>query len=92
MGILEKAQEMLEKYPLCNHCLGRQFALLGYGLDDEKRGESIKTLLTMKANELALRGIQKVETRQSQHQEHDNHGSHEQRQQSLPALEIHKAA
>jgi tRNA pseudouridine synthase 10 len=56
MGILEKAQEMLEKYPLCNHCLGRQFALLGYGLDDEKRGESIKTLLTMKANELALRG------------------------------------
>ena len=56
MGILEKAQEMLEKYPLCNHCLGRQFALLGYGLDDEKRGDAIKTLLTMKANELALRG------------------------------------
>lgn len=56
MGILEKAQKMLEKYPLCNHCLGRQFALLGYGLDDKKRGEAIKILLTMKANELALRG------------------------------------
>ena len=56
MGILEKAQKMLEKYPLCNHCLGRQFALLGYGLDDEKRGEAIKILLTMEANELALRG------------------------------------
>jgi len=56
MGILEKAEKMLEKYPLCDHCLGRQFALLGYGLDDEKRGEAVKTLLTMKANELALRG------------------------------------
>ncbi len=56
MGILEAAQKMLEKYPLCNHCLGRQFALLGYGLDDEKRGEAIKILQTMKANELALHG------------------------------------
>jgi len=56
MEILEKAQRMLEKYPLCDHCLGRQFALLGYGLDDKKRGEIIKTLLTMEANEQALRG------------------------------------
>ena len=56
MGILEKAQTMLEKYPLCDHCLGRQFALLGYGLDDKKRGETIKTLLTMEANRLALWG------------------------------------
>ncbi len=56
MEILEKAQLMLEKFPLCNHCLGRQFALLGYGLDDKKRGEAIKMLLTMQANELALRG------------------------------------
>ncbi|UCE43556.1 MAG: tRNA pseudouridine(54/55) synthase Pus10 [Candidatus Bathyarchaeota archaeon] len=56
MRILEKAQRMLEKYSLCNHCLGRQFALLGYGLDDEKRGDVMKTLLTMKANKLALMG------------------------------------
>ena len=56
MGILEKAQKMLEKYPLCNPCLGRQFALLGYGLDDKKRGEAIKILLTMEANKQALRG------------------------------------
>jgi tRNA pseudouridine synthase 10 len=54
MAILEKAQRMLEKYPLCNHCLGRQFALLGHGLDDQKRGESLKTLLTMKGHQLAL--------------------------------------
>jgi tRNA pseudouridine synthase 10 len=56
MEILEKAQKMLEKYPLCNHCLGRQFALLGYGLDDQKRGEAIKLLLTMRGHQLALLG------------------------------------
>ncbi len=54
MEILEKAQEMLEKYPLCNHCLGRQFALLGYGLDNQKRGETLKLLLTMKSHQLTL--------------------------------------
>ncbi|MFB0514007.1 MAG: tRNA pseudouridine(54/55) synthase Pus10, partial [Candidatus Bathyarchaeia archaeon] len=54
MEILEKAQKMLEKHPLCNHCLGRQFALLGYGLDNQKRGETLKLLLTMKGHQLAL--------------------------------------
>lgn len=53
LDILEKAQRMLEKYPLCNHCLGRQFALLGYGIDNEKRGAALKLLLTMKAHQLA---------------------------------------
>jgi len=56
MEILEKAQTMLEKYPLCDHCLGRQFALLGYGLDNQKRGEALKLLLTMKGHHLALLG------------------------------------
>ena len=56
MEILKKAQEMLERYPLCDHCLGRQFALLGYGLDDKKRGETLKLLLTMKNHQLALSG------------------------------------
>jgi len=54
METLEKAQKTLEKYPLCNHCLGRQFALLGYGLDNQKRGEALKLLLTMKGHQLAL--------------------------------------
>jgi len=52
--MLEKAQKMLEKHPLCSHCLGRQFALLGYGVDNEKRGEAVKLLLTMKAHQQAL--------------------------------------
>jgi len=54
--MLEKAQKMLEKYPLCNYCLGRQFALLGYGLDNQRRGEVLKLLLTMKGHQLALTG------------------------------------
>jgi tRNA pseudouridine synthase 10 len=56
MEILEQARIMLQKHPLCNPCLGRQFALLGYGLDDKRRGEALKTLLTMKANRLAYLG------------------------------------
>ena len=54
MGILKKAQEMLQTHPLCDHCLGRQFALLGYGLDDQQRGENLKLLLTMRNHQLAL--------------------------------------
>ena len=56
MEIIEKAQKMLEKYPLCDNCLGRQFALLGYGMDNQKRGESIKIILTMSGHQLALAG------------------------------------
>ena len=52
--MLEKAQRMLEKYPLCSHCLGRQFALLGYGIGNLSRGEALKLLLTMKAHQLAI--------------------------------------
>jgi len=56
MEMLRKAQKMLEKHPLCNHCLGRQFALLGYGLGNQKRGEAVKLLLTMRGHQLALCG------------------------------------
>jgi len=54
MEILEKAQKLLEQYALCDNCLGRQFALLGHGLENQTRGEAIKLLLTMKAHEMTL--------------------------------------
>jgi tRNA pseudouridine synthase 10 len=54
MNILEKALKMLEKYPLCDHCLGRQFALLGHGMENDERGNAIKTVLTLEAHTLAL--------------------------------------
>ena len=56
MNIIENAKQLLEAQPLCNHCLGRQFALLGYSLGDEERGETLKCLLTMKNHQLALAG------------------------------------
>ncbi len=56
MELSKKAQKMLEAHPLCDHCLGRQFALLGYDLSDQKRGETLKLMLTMKNHQLALSG------------------------------------
>ncbi len=52
MDVLEKAFEILSKYPLCDHCLGRQFALLGYSMENNVRGQALKVSLTMQANDL----------------------------------------
>jgi len=54
MDILEKALRMLEKHALCDHCLGRQFALLGHGMGNDERGKAIKTLLLFDAQTQAL--------------------------------------
>jgi tRNA pseudouridine synthase 10 len=53
MDVQEKAFELLSKYPLCDHCLGRQFAALGYSMENNVRGSSLKVALTMQANDLA---------------------------------------
>lgn len=55
MEITEKAWMMLENYPLCDHCLGRQFAMLGHEMDNQRRGEALKTILTLEGHQLALR-------------------------------------
>jgi tRNA pseudouridine synthase 10 len=54
MDILEKAANMLEKYPICDHCLGRQFALLGYEIENSARGQALKLSLTLQASDFAL--------------------------------------
>ena len=56
MDVLEKALELLSKYPLCDHCLGRQFALLGYSMENNVRGSAIKVTLTLQAKDLAKEG------------------------------------
>jgi tRNA pseudouridine synthase 10 len=53
MGVNGKALELLSKHPLCDHCLGRQFALLGYSMENNVRGSALKVGLTLQANELA---------------------------------------
>lgn len=64
MNLLEKAFELLNKYPLCDHCLGRQFAQLGYNLENNIRGSALKLSLTMQANDLvtsdAKQGIKQL--------------------------------
>jgi len=54
MSVLEKALEMLKKYPLCDNCLGRQFALLGRNIENKNRGAAIKLALTLDAHALAI--------------------------------------
>ena len=55
MDVLEKAYELLSKYPLCDHCLGRQFALLGYSMENNVRGQALKVSLTLQANDFVAR-------------------------------------
>jgi len=50
MNILEHALQMLEAHALCDHCLGRQFALLGYNLENSDRGKAIKLSLMLQAS------------------------------------------
>jgi tRNA pseudouridine synthase 10 len=52
MSILEKALAMLKKHSLCDHCLGRQFAMLGTGLQNDERGRAIKLALALEAQAL----------------------------------------
>ena len=49
-NILEKAAEIVSKYCLCDYCLGRLFAQLGRGLDNNERGYSIKLCLTLQTH------------------------------------------
>jgi len=56
MGILDNASLMLEKHPLCDNCLGRQFALLGHGVENDDRGKAIKLVLTLTAHVSTLSG------------------------------------
>lgn len=54
-SIIDKALQVLSKYSLCDHCLGRLFAKLGYGLENAERGRAIKNLALMKLHEELLK-------------------------------------
>jgi tRNA pseudouridine synthase 10 len=53
MNVLEKALQMLEAHALCDNCLGRQFALLGYTIENSDRGKAVKLSLTLQASAIA---------------------------------------
>lgn len=45
--LIEKAVEVLKRYPLCDRCLGRMFALLGRGWSNKERGDALKRVILM---------------------------------------------
>ncbi|MCK4347063.1 MAG: hypothetical protein KAW47_00455, partial [Thermoplasmatales archaeon] len=40
--IVEIAEKALSKYKLCDHCLGRLFAMVEHGFTNEERGEKLR--------------------------------------------------
>jgi tRNA pseudouridine synthase 10 len=55
VNIVEKAIEVLRERPLCDRCLGRLFARLGYGWSNRERGDAIKRLVVMHLHRRILR-------------------------------------
>lgn len=56
--IVDVAARLLEKYPLCDRCLGRMFAGLGRGLSNDERGMALKLAVAMKLHAAAKAGDQ----------------------------------
>jgi tRNA pseudouridine synthase 10 len=50
-NLLKSAQKILRHYTIDDWCLGRQFAMRGYGLTNRERGAALKTLLLMAGTE-----------------------------------------
>ncbi len=50
-NMAKKAQKILRSYTIDDWCLGRQFAMQGYGLTNKDRGIALKTVLLMVATE-----------------------------------------
>ncbi len=47
--LLDIACKILREGPVCDHCLGRQFAKLSTGLSNEQRGGAVRLVLEMEA-------------------------------------------
>jgi len=54
--LVEKTVEILRKCPLCDSCLGRQFALLGKGVTNSARGRALKLIAVMELHQRYLSG------------------------------------
>jgi tRNA pseudouridine synthase 10 len=52
MSILETAKKIIEEGPICDHCMGRQFAKLSTGLTNVERGQAIKLSMVMQGDAL----------------------------------------
>ncbi|MBN1133911.1 MAG: tRNA pseudouridine(54/55) synthase Pus10, partial [Methanosarcinaceae archaeon] len=52
MNILEIAKKIIYEGPICDHCMGRQFAKLSTGLTNDERGRAVKLALAMEGHRL----------------------------------------
>ena len=50
MSILTLTVQILQKHPLCDHCLGRQFGNLLSGVSNQLRGNSLRNTLALAAD------------------------------------------
>jgi tRNA pseudouridine synthase 10 len=57
--VLETAIKIVEDVPVCDYCLGRQYAWLGTGTSNCERGRSVKLTLLMMADEMMKTGSKK---------------------------------
>ncbi|MBO3802734.1 MAG: tRNA pseudouridine(54/55) synthase Pus10 [Candidatus Brockarchaeota archaeon] len=53
MDFLETCKNIVTEYPLCDSCLGRQFASLDRGFGNKEKGRALKMLLNVHAQALA---------------------------------------
>ena len=52
MNILDIAKKIIHEGPICDHCMGRQFAKLSTGLTNDERGRAVKLALAMEGDHL----------------------------------------
>jgi tRNA pseudouridine synthase 10 len=52
MDVLEISKKILHEGPICDHCLGRQFAKLSTGLSNRERGQAVKLALVLEGDRI----------------------------------------
>lgn len=57
LDIEEKAEKITENEELCDHCLGRQFAQLGHGLENYERGQIIRNTEDLEEDDFVRENI-----------------------------------
>lgn len=52
MDVLEISKKVLHEGPICDHCMGRQFAKLSTGLSNRERGQAMKLALVLEGDRI----------------------------------------
>lgn len=60
MSLTEKVLEIYQKYSLCQHCLGRMFALLGTNTTNLERAGSMLLTITMQRHAELISGVESL--------------------------------